>query len=160
MIQQRFGLQYFDILKYNTLYRIISIWFVSVCREWCWRTTDLFHTVSMESPWMRFFPSLLSYFELIMSCLLSRFTGSVKLKSIIIKGGPGDSCPAKLKAQVSTCWIVFSLRWIIINWNDRFLFFFRFINREDIDFSTVERITPTQEWDLVQTGELVEYQTK
>ncbi|CAG8591796.1 3269_t:CDS:2 [Paraglomus occultum] len=29
------------------------------------------------------------------------FTGSVKLKSILIKGGPGDSCPAKLKAQVS-----------------------------------------------------------
>jgi len=61
------------------------------------------------------------------------FTGSVKLKSISIKAGPENSCPSKLKA---------------------------YINREDIDFDTVESFTATQEWELVSTNEIVEYPTR
>ncbi|GBB84303.1 hypothetical protein RclHR1_10910004 [Rhizophagus clarus] len=61
------------------------------------------------------------------------FTGSIKLKSILIKAGPGDSCPSMLKA---------------------------YINREDVDFDTVEGYTATQEWELVQSPDVVEYQTR
>ncbi|CAG8437161.1 10662_t:CDS:2 [Ambispora gerdemannii] len=57
------------------------------------------------------------------------FTGSVKLKSISIKAGPGDSCPSKLKV---------------------------YINRDDMDFDAAETYESTQEWDLVQTNEIVE----
>jgi len=61
------------------------------------------------------------------------FTGSVKLKSISIKTGPGDSCPSKLKV---------------------------YINRDDVDFDTVEGYIATQEWELVQSPDVVEYQTR
>ncbi|CAG8536003.1 11788_t:CDS:2, partial [Funneliformis caledonium] len=61
------------------------------------------------------------------------FTGSVKLKSISIKSGSGNSCPSILKA---------------------------YINREDVDFDTVEGYTATQEWELVQSPDVVEYPTR
>ncbi|CAG8622328.1 14834_t:CDS:2, partial [Dentiscutata heterogama] len=60
------------------------------------------------------------------------FTGSVKLKSISIKSGPGDSCPSKMKA---------------------------YINREDIDFDTVDSYTATQEWELISSPDNIEYIT-
>ncbi|CAG8442781.1 6544_t:CDS:2 [Ambispora leptoticha] len=58
-----------------------------------------------------------------------KFTGNVKLKSISIKAGPGDNCPSKLKV---------------------------YINRDDVDFDAVETYEPTQEWELVQTSEIIE----
>ncbi|CAG8631694.1 23723_t:CDS:2 [Cetraspora pellucida] len=61
------------------------------------------------------------------------FTGSVKLKSISIKSGPGDSCPSKMKA---------------------------YINREDIDFDTVDSYTATQEWELISNPDNIEYITR
>ncbi|CAG8520847.1 5440_t:CDS:2 [Diversispora eburnea] len=61
------------------------------------------------------------------------FTGSVKLKSISIRSGPRDQCPSKLKA---------------------------FINREDVDFDTVESFTATQEWELASTSQIISYPTK
>jgi len=60
------------------------------------------------------------------------FTGAIKLKSIIILGGNGGQAPSKLKI---------------------------FTNRDDIDFSNVSDISPVQEWDLVEAGE-IEYPTK
>jgi len=35
-----------------------------------------------------------------------------------------------------------------------------YTNREDVDFDAVESYMATQEWDLVQTGEVVEYNTR
>ncbi|CAG8549250.1 729_t:CDS:2, partial [Scutellospora calospora] len=61
------------------------------------------------------------------------FTGSVKLKSITIKSGPGNSCPSKMKA---------------------------YINREDIDFDTVDSYTETQEWELISSQDNIEYITR
>ncbi|KAJ3065424.1 hypothetical protein HDU98_011211 [Podochytrium sp. JEL0797] len=66
------------------------------------------------------------------------FTGLVKLKSIAIRG-LGEHAPSHMKA---------------------------YINREDIDFSTVESVNPPdQEWELVDTllnpgNEIPEYPTK
>ncbi|KAJ3118368.1 hypothetical protein HDU96_002210 [Phlyctochytrium bullatum] len=64
-----------------------------------------------------------------------RFTGSVKLKSIAVRGGPGDSNPSKMLA---------------------------FINRDDVDFDSVDGIKPEQEWELVMEPgrEIPEYPTK
>ncbi|KAL2610889.1 hypothetical protein R1flu_022581 [Riccia fluitans] len=62
------------------------------------------------------------------------FTSDVKIKGISIIGGPGGTSPRKMRA---------------------------FINREDVDFSNAEELSPVQEWDLTENpnGEL-EYQTK
>eukprot|EP00475_Leptophrys_vorax_P038015 TRINITY_DN66284_c0_g1_i1.p1 TRINITY_DN66284_c0_g1~~TRINITY_DN66284_c0_g1_i1.p1 ORF type:complete len:210 (+),score=24.84 TRINITY_DN66284_c0_g1_i1:142-771(+) len=62
------------------------------------------------------------------------FTTDVKLKSIAVIGGADGCSPARMRA---------------------------FINREDIDFSIVNDLTPTQEWTLTENlgGEL-EYTTK
>ncbi|XP_057813482.1 uncharacterized protein LOC131027440 isoform X1 [Cryptomeria japonica] len=62
------------------------------------------------------------------------FTSDVKIKSISIVGGTGGTSPSRLRA---------------------------FINREGIDFSDAQEITPVQEWELAENvnGEL-EYQTK
>jgi len=62
------------------------------------------------------------------------FTASIKLKAINVIGGTNGTSPAKLKA---------------------------WINREDIDFSSVDDVAPTQEWELAenQTGE-IEYPTR
>ncbi|KAH7622446.1 putative PITH domain-containing protein 1 [Nannochloris sp. 'desiccata'] len=51
------------------------------------------------------------------------FTGSVKLQALTVIGGPNGSSPAKLKV---------------------------FINRDDLDFSTVTELAPVQEWDLLE----------
>ncbi|KAJ1925122.1 hypothetical protein IWQ60_004763 [Tieghemiomyces parasiticus] len=62
------------------------------------------------------------------------FTGMVKLKSILLWGGPEGKAPAKLKV---------------------------FINAEDVDFDNVEGRKCTQEWDLVEDqGDLIEYHTR
>ncbi|CAG8493238.1 339_t:CDS:2 [Gigaspora rosea] len=65
--------------------------------------------------------------------ICNSFTGSVKLKSISIKSGPGNSCPSKMKA---------------------------YINREDIDFDTVDSYTATQEWELISSPDNIEYVTR
>lgn len=64
------------------------------------------------------------------------FTGEVKLKSIAILGGPGESSPAQMKL---------------------------FANMEDLDFTTIADTEPTQEFALVTsipTGEVPWYWTK
>lgn len=62
------------------------------------------------------------------------FTTDVKLKSICIIGGVDGSSPSKMRA---------------------------FLNRDDIDFSQANDLTPIQEWELAENsrGEL-EYPTK
>ncbi|ELR13777.1 thioredoxin family Trp26 family protein [Acanthamoeba castellanii str. Neff] len=62
------------------------------------------------------------------------FTASIKLKAINIIGGADGTSPGKLKA---------------------------WINREDIDFSSVDDVAPTQEWELSENpqGE-IEYPTR
>jgi hypothetical protein len=35
-----------------------------------------------------------------------------------------------------------------------------YINREDVDFDNVDSFTPTQEWELIQTNNVAEYQTR
>ncbi|OMJ24693.1 PITH domain-containing protein, partial [Smittium culicis] len=62
------------------------------------------------------------------------FTGMVKLKSIVVWGGPGNCAPKKLKV---------------------------IINRDDIDFDNVTTLPATQEFDLVEgSAEPVEYLTR
>ncbi|PVU90368.1 hypothetical protein BB559_000481 [Furculomyces boomerangus] len=62
------------------------------------------------------------------------FSGQVKLKSILVWGGPGNSAPSKLKV---------------------------FINREDVDFDNASELIPTQEFDLISgQNEPVEYFTR
>ncbi|KAJ3055348.1 hypothetical protein HK097_010774 [Rhizophlyctis rosea] len=66
------------------------------------------------------------------------FAANVKLKSIAIIGGPGEQAPSKMQA---------------------------FINREDIDFDTVESTKAEQEWELINPdhlprGSLPEYPTR
>jgi len=63
------------------------------------------------------------------------FTGMVKLKSIILRGGPEGTSPSLLKA---------------------------FINKDDIDFDSAESTQPVQEWELVQEypQDVVEYNTR
>ncbi|KAJ1912670.1 hypothetical protein H4219_005516 [Mycoemilia scoparia] len=63
------------------------------------------------------------------------FTGQVKLKSIIIRGGPDGMSPNQMKV---------------------------FVNRPDIDFDTVESEKPVQHWSLVNApnqAQPVEYNT-
>ena len=62
------------------------------------------------------------------------FTGSVKLQALTVIGGPDGSSPAKLKV---------------------------FINRDDLDFSTVADLAPVQEWDLLENlNGTMEYPTQ
>ncbi|OZJ02211.1 hypothetical protein BZG36_04714 [Bifiguratus adelaidae] len=62
------------------------------------------------------------------------FTGNVKLRSICIRSTGGAAAPAHLKV---------------------------FINRDDVDFDSVESFQSTQEWELVQSStEVVEYGTR
>ncbi|EGG00373.1 uncharacterized protein MELLADRAFT_93329 [Melampsora larici-populina 98AG31] len=58
------------------------------------------------------------------------FTGSVKLRSILIRGIPGDSAPTQLKL---------------------------FANEPGLDFDTLETCTPTQVLEIPTTDELVEF---
>ena len=62
------------------------------------------------------------------------FTGSVKLQAISVVGGPDGAAPSKLKV---------------------------FVNRDDLDFSTVEDMAPVQEWDLMENQDgTMEYPTQ
>ena len=66
--------------------------------------------------------------------LVIPFTGSVKLKSIIVKGPAGEAHPSKMKA---------------------------FTNRDDIDFDNVEQLPAQQEWELTEdTAAAIEYPTR
>ncbi len=61
------------------------------------------------------------------------FTGQVKLHSILIRTSNSSSAPQTLKV---------------------------FINRDDIDFSTANELTPTQEFGLSQTSEIQDIPVK
>ena len=61
------------------------------------------------------------------------FTVAVKISSLIIVGGPGQSAPAHVRA---------------------------FVNQDGIDFSDAARLPAAQEWDIAQAGaEMLEYPT-
>ncbi len=62
-----------------------------------------------------------------------RFTGQVKLHSIVLRTSNSDSAPQTLKV---------------------------FINRDDLDFSTASDASPTQEFELSQTNEVQDIQVK
>jgi len=61
------------------------------------------------------------------------FTGSVKLRSILIKSGPGPQTPAKLSV---------------------------FVNEDGLDFEDVASKTPAQEFEIVQSRDIGEYAVK
>lgn len=62
------------------------------------------------------------------------FDGAVKLKAICIIGGQNGTAPSKLRV---------------------------YINRDDLDFSTVSSLPPVQEWDLQDnTAGVIEYPTQ
>ncbi|KAI9597724.1 galactose-binding domain-like protein [Syncephalis fuscata] len=62
------------------------------------------------------------------------FTGMVKLKSILIKTGRGDVAPSRLSV---------------------------FVNRDDVDFDTVNDVEATQTWELANNADDVcEYHTR
>lgn len=62
-----------------------------------------------------------------------RFTGQIKLHSILIRTSPSSSAPQTLKV---------------------------YINRDDLDFSTASDLTPTQEFSLSQTSEVQDIAVK
>jgi hypothetical protein len=62
-----------------------------------------------------------------------RFTGQVKLHSILIRTSNSSSAPQTLKV---------------------------FINRDDLDFSTASDLSPTQEFELSQTSEIQDISVK
>ncbi|KAF9452328.1 DUF1000-domain-containing protein [Macrolepiota fuliginosa MF-IS2] len=61
------------------------------------------------------------------------FTGSVRLRSVLLKTGPGDRTPSKVQL---------------------------FANQENMDFDDIEDKTPTQELDVAQGREVGEYAVK
>lgn len=62
------------------------------------------------------------------------FDGAVKLTGITVVGGPDGASPSKLKV---------------------------FINRDDLDFSTVADLPAVQEWELLENaGGQIEYPTQ
>jgi len=61
------------------------------------------------------------------------FTGSVKLRSVLLKCGPGDQTPAKV---------------------------FLFANEDNLDFSDIADKTPTQEFSIPQNRDVGEYAVK
>lgn len=61
------------------------------------------------------------------------FTGSVKLRSILLKCGPGDQTPAKV---------------------------YLYPNEESFDFSDASEKTPTQEFDVAQGRDMGDYAVK
>lgn len=58
------------------------------------------------------------------------FTGSVKLRAVLLKAGPGDHTPAKVAL---------------------------YNNVENLDFSDIADLKPTQEFDIVQSRDVGEY---
>ncbi|KAJ3572550.1 hypothetical protein NP233_g3002 [Leucocoprinus birnbaumii] len=61
------------------------------------------------------------------------FTGSVRLRSVLLKTGPGDQTPTKVQL---------------------------FANQENMDFQDIEHHTPTQEFEIPQGREVGEYAVK
>ncbi|EIW84179.1 DUF1000-domain-containing protein [Coniophora puteana RWD-64-598 SS2] len=61
------------------------------------------------------------------------FTGSVKLRSVLLKAGPGDLIPTKMAL---------------------------FANQPDLDFSDIADKTPAQEFEVAQGKEIAEYTVK
>lgn len=62
------------------------------------------------------------------------FDGAVKLKAIAVIGGPGGSCPMRMKA---------------------------YTNRDNLDFAAVATMPAVQEWELVEdTAGVMEYPTQ
>lgn len=72
-------------------------------------------------------------YNLIPSNANIRFTGQVKLHSILIRTSPSDSAPRTLKV---------------------------FINRDDVDFPLAEQLEPKQTFELSQTSEVQELPVK
>jgi hypothetical protein len=76
------------------------------------------------------------------------FTGSVKLKSFVIIGGPAGAAPKKVKLYARE--IARFVRWCCLT---RSTTTKSFTNREDIDFENADDIKPIQEFDLVEDFE-------
>ncbi|EKM78576.1 hypothetical protein AGABI1DRAFT_114200 [Agaricus bisporus var. burnettii JB137-S8] len=61
------------------------------------------------------------------------FTGSVRLRAVLLKTGPGDQTPRKVQI---------------------------YANQEHMDFDDIEQLTPTQEFEIAQGREVGEYAVK
>ena len=83
--------------------------------------------------------NLLFLFRIII--IIFRFTGLVKLKSILIRGELGQFHPEILKVYL-------------------LFYFYRFINNNQVDFDNIEELKATQEFNLViESNEVIEYNT-
>ena len=78
------------------------------------------------------------------------FTGSVKLRALLLKAGPGEKTPAKVSL---VCRAVDYAR---VSPNARL----QFANENTIDFGDIVDRAPTQEFDIPQGREVGEYQVR
>lgn len=78
------------------------------------------------------------------------FTGSVKLRALLLRAGPGEKTPAKVSL---VCKAVDYAR---VRPNARL----QFANENTIDFEDIVDRVPTQEFDIPQGREVGEYQVR
>jgi len=78
------------------------------------------------------------------------FTGSVKLRALLLKAGPGDKTPVKVSLVCET------IGYARVERNTRL----QFANENNIDFDDIADRTPTQEFDVPQGREVGEYQVR
>ena len=77
------------------------------------------------------------------------FIGSVRLKSLLLKSGPGDQTPSKIALVHTTICLLLSISLL-----------FQFANAQTLDFDDINDETPTQELGIPQSREVGEYSLK
>ena len=78
------------------------------------------------------------------------FTGSVKLRALLLKAGPGEKTPAKVSLVCE------AVDYAGVRPNARL----QFANENTIDFEDIVNRAPTQEFDIPQGREVGEYQVR
>lgn len=78
------------------------------------------------------------------------FTGSVKLRALLLKAGPGDKTPAKVSLVCRT------IDYAGVGRDEKP----QFANENNIDFDDIADKTPTQEFNVPQGREIGEYQVR
>ena len=79
------------------------------------------------------------------------FTGSVKLRALLLKTGPGEKTPAKVSLVRRT------VDYTRVRPDTRL---WQFANENTIDFEDIADKAPTQEFDIPQGREVGEYQVR
>jgi len=78
------------------------------------------------------------------------FTGSVKLRALLLKAGPGEKTPAKVSL------VCRAVDYVRVRPNAGL----QFANENTIDFEDIVDRAPTQEFDVPQGREVGEYQVR